>query len=303
TYGKGNFIIAAAKNIAERILLEQELSESRDNLEKLVYDRTKDLNATQDQLEQTIRELQRSNEELQHFAYVASHDLQEPIRMIASYLQLIEKRYIHALNDDAQQYIDFAIDGAMRMGELIKDLLEYSRVGRKYKGVNVVRLSTILELVQFNLAKNIERSHAEISIIGQLPEVQANKTLMLRLFQNLIHNALKFRSAESPRIIVQALELEHAFEFSIKDNGIGIPESDQERIFVIFQRLHRREEYPGTGIGLAMCKKIAQYHGGDIRVESRPGEGSNFIFTISKTLKKDLSLREHNLGSSAPVSS
>ena len=231
------------------------------------------------ELAQKSKELARSNQDLQQFAYLASHDLQEPLRMVSSYTQLLGKRYKGKLDADADEFIDFALDGANRMQRLIRDLLEYSRVGAKDTPKEATNGNEILQNVMDNLSSLIQESRAEI-IIDDLPTIKVNPTMLSQLFQNLIGNALKFRSERPPNIHVSAKKEYDHWEFSVQDNGIGIPIDQQGRIFDIFQRLHSRTEYSGTGIGLAICKKIVERHGGKIWVESKPGGGSNFKFTF-----------------------
>ncbi|MDK9721569.1 MAG: PAS domain S-box protein [Rhodospirillales bacterium] len=225
-------------------------------------------------------ELARSNAELEQFAYVASHDLQEPLRMIASYVQLLERRYGDKLGEDAREYIDYAVDGAKRMQNLITDLLEFSRLARKGSPFAPVSLEKLAGEAAANLAVTIRETGAKLSIVT-LPEVMGDQVQLVRLFQNLIGNALKYRKPDqAPEISINAKRIAHAWEIHVADNGIGINKAYFERIFVIFQRLHTRADYPGTGIGLALCKKIVERHGGQIRVVSTEGEGADFIFTI-----------------------
>ena len=231
-------------------------------------------------LETLSKELARSNQELEQFAYVASHDLQEPLRMVASYTQLLAKRYQGKLDKDADEFIHFAVDGATRMQGLIIDLLEYSRVGRKGKEFLPVVLESILEKALENLTVTLEEQGAKVTH-DPLPTVNGDDVQLTRLFQNLIGNAIKFRKpGEAPHVHVGAKTDGKQWVLSIRDNGIGIDPKHFERLFQIFQRLHTREEYPGTGIGLAVCKKIVERHGGRIWVESKPGEGTTFYFTI-----------------------
>ncbi|MBD1844422.1 response regulator [Cyanobacteria bacterium FACHB-63] len=226
------------------------------------------------------QELARSNSELQQFAYIASHDLQEPLRMITSYLQLLERRYKDQLDDSANDFISYAVDGATRMKTLINDLLAYSRVQTRGKPFELVDCNESVEQAIANLKLAIEDNQATLTC-DPLPEVMADRTQMIQLFQNLISNALKFRCAEAPIIRISAELRSEQWLFRVQDNGIGIEEQYAERIFVIFQRLHNRTEYPGTGIGLAVCKKIIERHGGKIWVESQTGKGSTFCFTIA----------------------
>lgn len=226
-------------------------------------------------------ELNRSNAELEQFAYVASHDLQEPLRMVGSYLQLLEQRYSDALDEDAREFIAFAVDGATRMKKLIQDLLAYSRVQRSKAEHTPVSLHSALERAIDNLTVPVQEAQAIITH-DSLPTIYGNESQLVQVFQNLISNAIKFRGQEPPRIHVSATERDDIWEIAISDNGIGIESEYLERIFVIFQRLHTREQYEGTGIGLAICRKIVQYHGGQIWARSTPGEGTTFSFTLPK---------------------
>jgi PAS domain S-box-containing protein len=233
------------------------------------------------------QELIRSNEELQRFAYVASHDLQEPLRMITSYLQLLERRYKGRLDQDADEFIAYAVDGAARMRRLIQDLLEYSRVGTRGAPFQPTACEAVLDTVCATLRLTIEEHEAVITHDDSLPVVLADPAQLEQLFQNLIANALKFRGEQPPAIHVGAALHNHEWVFSVHDNGIGIEPDYFERIFVIFQRLHGKKTYPGTGIGLALCKKIVERHGGRIWVESQPGQGSTFYFTLPASEKNE----------------
>ena len=224
-------------------------------------------------------ELRRSNEELERFAYVASHDLQEPLRSVTSFLNLLQRRYRDELGGDGSEFIDFAVGGVTRMQRLIEDLLAFSRVGKPGAPMVVVQSEDVLETVLQNLRAAIEQSAANITH-DALPTVRVDAGQFEQLLTNLIGNALKFRSAVPPRIHVSARRHGRFWLFSIADNGIGIDATHFERIFVIFQRLHTSDEYPGTGLGLAICKKSVERHGGRIWVESAPGQGSTFLFTI-----------------------
>ncbi|MBV8087258.1 MAG: GAF domain-containing protein [Chloroflexi bacterium] len=232
-----------------------------------------------DTLRQRAEELARSNADLEQFAYVASHDLQEPLRTIVSYLQLIEKRYRGQLDDRADRYIAYAVDGSRRMQALINDLLSYSRVGRRDEATGTVSTSEPLERAIRSLQSVIEQSGATVNC-GPLPELCADGRQMTQLFQNLLGNALKFHGAAPPLIDISAERDGREWRFCVRDNGIGLEMQYSDRIFVLFQRLHSRNEYEGTGIGLALCKKIVERHGGRIWVESTPGQGSSFYFTL-----------------------
>jgi PAS domain S-box-containing protein len=226
-------------------------------------------------------ELKRSNSELAQFAYVASHDLQEPLRMVSSYTQLLARRYGDKLDGDAREFMAFVVDGAARMKQLIEDLLAYSRVGTRGREFKPVATDAPLRRAILNLRSAIEESSAAVTF-DALPALEADEMQLAQLFQNLIGNALKFRSASVPRIHIASKEKQYEWEFSVTDNGIGVEPQYFERIFKVFQRLHDKGEYPGTGIGLAICKKVVERHQGRIWVESKPGEGTTFLFTLPK---------------------
>ncbi|MBL0882899.1 MAG: PAS domain S-box protein [Chitinophagaceae bacterium] len=232
-------------------------------------------------LKHRAEELANSNIELERFAYVASHDLQEPLRMVTSFLQLLKKRYEEKLDETALQYIAFAVDGAERMKILIKDLLDYSRVGSNTDANENIDLNLLLQEVKNIFSKTLDDVKAHI-IVSHLPIVKGNRTQLLQLFQNLISNAIKYHKEGTPTIQINYTEKEEEYLFEIKDNGIGIDPAFHEKIFVIFHRLHSRSEYTGTGIGLAICKKIVERHHGKIWVKSVVGQGSSFFFTLSK---------------------
>ena len=230
-------------------------------------------------LQAHTEELQRSNSELEQFAYLASHDLQEPLRKVASFTQLLQRRYSGQLDARADQYIEFAVDGAKRMQALINDLLTYSRVGRSAREPALVSSDAALAQARNNLAASIEETGATIET-GHLPLVLAELTLLTAVFQNLLSNALKFNGGKPPRIVITTTRDEPFWLFSFTDNGIGIEPEYAERIFVIFQHLHERTTYPGTGIGLAMIRKIIEYFGGRIWLDTTYAEGSRFLFTL-----------------------
>jgi len=239
-------------------------------------------------LKEKTEELARSNQDLEQFASVASHDLQEPLRMVTSYVQLLARRYQSRLDSDAEEFINFAVDGATRMHTLINDLLAYSRVGTGGKPFEPTNCETILQQSLDNLQVTMEESGAVVTH-DSLPTVMADDLQLGQLFQNLIGNAIKFHGEEPPRVHVSARPEGNRWIFSVRDNGIGIAPEYAERIFIIFQRFHSREEYPGTGIGLAVCKKIVERHGGAIWVESELGKGATFYFTLPASKAKPLS--------------
>jgi len=234
------------------------------------------------QLKKSMEELKRSNQELEQFAYIASHDLQEPLRMVSSFTQLLQKRYQDKLDEEANEFIDYAVNGAKRMQHLINDLLTFSRVGTRGKPFELTDMNKILENVLRNLNFKIKENNVEINY-DVLPTIKVDKSQMNRVFQNLISNAIKFRREDvPPKIDISFEETDTEWIFSIKDNGIGVDPQFFDKIFVIFQRLHKRGEYEGTGIGLAVCKKIIERHGGDIWVESENQDGSTFFFSLPK---------------------
>ena len=233
----------------------------------------------EEDLARKVEELGRSNADLEQFAYVASHDLQEPLRMVTAYTQLLAERYRGKLDETADKYIGYASEGAQRMQVLIQDLLAFSRVGRNGFARASVDCNAVMIDVLQTLAPAIHESGAVVSYAG-LPAVWADRTQVAQIFQNLIGNAIKFRAKEPPVISVQAEKAGQHWRFSVSDNGIGIAPEFAENIFVVFQRLHARAEYPGNGIGLAICKKVIEHNGGKIWVESQAGSGSCFKFTL-----------------------
>lgn len=270
------FLFAAGlvvhQKMKKRAQSEAEVRALNAGLEQRVAERTAEL-------AERAKELERSNRELQQFAYVASHDLQEPLRTISSFTQLLAKRYREKLDDKAHDFIEFAVDGCKRMQTQINDLLAFSRVGTQGNPLLPVDSDAALDRVLRTLKVGIEEAKAVITR-DRLPRVLADETQLCQLFQNLIGNAMKFRGSESPRIHVSAQKDPAGWKISVRDNGIGIAPEHSDRIFVIFQRLHTKAEYPGTGIGLAICKKIAERHGGRIWFEPSPGGGTTFCFTI-----------------------
>ena len=252
--GEGMMVLSAIIDISERQLAMQALAERS-------------------------KELQRSNDELEQFAYVASHDLQEPLRMVASYTELFAERYKGKLDDKADKYIDYAIDGAKRMQQLVQDLLAYSRVGTQGRTPAPVDSEFVVRNVLHSLKVAIEESRAKI-VCDKLPAVRADELQFAQIFQNLIGNALKFHGDRVPHIRISAEQNDGKCRFSVKDDGIGIDEQYAERVFQMFQRLHERGKYDGSGIGLAIAKKIVERHGGSIWFDSELGKGSTFYFTM-----------------------
>ena len=289
---RGQFVTVFS-DVTERIKSEEEIKAHRERLEELVAERTAELEranaeleremAVRRRMEQALREanteLERSNQDLEQFAYAASHDLQEPLRMISSYLQLLERRYGGELDDAADEFIGYAVDGAGRMRGLIDSLLVYSRVGRSDDPAEPVDCEQVLDRALANLRRVVQKRGAQITH-DPLPEVTALEAQLVQLLQNLISNGVKFSEADPPEVHVSARREDDEWVFSVRDNGLGIDPSFAERIFGVFQRLHKRDVYPGTGIGLAICKRIVQRHNGRIWVESVPGEGATFCFTI-----------------------
>lgn len=238
-----------------------------------------ELRTSQDDLKRKAEELARSNNELEQFAYVASHDLQEPLRMVSSYTQMLAKRYQGQLDAEADEFIGFVLDGANRMRQLIQDLLKYSRAGSSEVFMAEVDVARLLSETLNDLDCAIQSNRAVVTY-DKLPTVTANEVQLKQVLQNLIGNAIKFHSDKAPEVHISAERGENQWQFSVRDNGIGIPAESSERIFVVFQRLHSRETYPGTGIGLSICKKIIDRMNGRIWVESTPNQGSTFFFTI-----------------------
>jgi light-regulated signal transduction histidine kinase (bacteriophytochrome) len=231
------------------------------------------------QLQQTVADLARSNAELEQFAYVASHDLQEPLRMVASYTQLLARRYQGRLDADADEFIGYAVDGARRMQQQIQALLAYARVGQQEVACQPTDAGAVLAQVVHDFEQVIEASGARVQY-AELPTVWADSTQLAQLFQNLLGNSLKFHGASPTEVRIAADSRGGEWRFAVHDNGIGIAPEDAEQIFGLFRRLHSQAEYPGTGIGLAVCKRIVERHGGRIWLESQPGAGTTFYFTL-----------------------
>ncbi len=249
---------------------------------------------TQNHLRDMVEKLKISNRELEQFAYVASHDLQEPLRMVGSFTQLLKRRYKGNLDEDADDYIDFIIDGAQRMKDLIDDLLAFSRLNTQAKEFEPVLMDVALSDVLTNLKTSINYNKAQISY-DHLPVINGDPSQINQLLQNLLANAIKFCGDEPPKIHISAQDLDEQWLFCVEDKGIGIEPQYQEQIFRIFKRLHTREEYEGTGIGLAICKRIVERHNGEIWVESKPEEGSNFYFKLPKVINPPDASLQHNL--------
>ena len=265
THGKVVGVFAAARDITEKKITEAELEKYRLHLEDLVKQRT--------------TELARSNKDLEQFAYVASHDLQEPLRAVSGFVSLLQHSLENALDEKTREYMDFTVDGVARMQSLINGLLEYSRLDTRGKPPEKTDSGKSLNEALLDLQASIKESGVKITS-DNLPTVNIDPVQLKQLFQNLISNAIKFRGEKPPKIHINADRKNSAWRFAVKDNGIGIEPEYYERIFMIFQRLHTRKKYPGTGIGLPLCKKIVERHGGNIWVESTPGHGSTFYFTI-----------------------
>jgi light-regulated signal transduction histidine kinase (bacteriophytochrome) len=264
----------------ERKRAKEALKRSHEELEQRVRERTEELRASKVELERLVGELERSNRDLEQFAYVASHDLQEPLRMVHSFLDLLVRRYAPQLDDKARQYIDHAVDGTQRMSQLIHDLLIFARIQRNGWQPAPVHMDPVLQQVVANCRIVIKETGTKISRT-ELPVVQGEASQIGQLLQNLFVNAIKFRRPDTvPEIRISASKEEEMWVFAVQDNGIGIAPDYRERIFNIFQRLNSRKEYAGSGIGLAVCQRIVEYHGGRIWVESAPGQGSVFRFTL-----------------------
>jgi len=264
------------QEISTRRAVEQALQEQNLLLQKEIFNRQRAESA----LLKSNQELARSNAELEQFAYVASHDLQAPLATIASYAQLLEKRYQDQLDSQANKFITNIVHGCTRMQVLIDDLLEYSRVGRNQRPFEIVECDRVVEQAIANLQATIRDTLAVVSY-SELPAVMGDVSQLVQLFQNLIGNAIKYRQEAPPAVRIATCQHENKWLFSVSDNGIGIAPQHQERIFQIFQRLHTQKEYSGTGIGLAICQKIVERHGGSIWVESEAGQGSTFHFTLT----------------------
>lgn len=271
----------AEEKVRELLEGETQLTEELQTSNEELQVANEELINQQDELQELIKKLEISNRELEQFAYVASHDLQEPLRMVSSFTQLLEMRYKDKLDKDADEFIQFIVEGANRMKDLIDDLLAFSRLNTEAKPFESVNMGQSVNAVISYLKPGIEESNAEI-IVDLLPTVMGDSSQIRQLFQNLISNAIKFRRDKPPQIHISAQDLGNEWKIGVSDNGIGIGPEHQRKIFEIFKRLHTRKEYAGTGIGLAICKRIVDRHGGRIWVESEEGKGSTFYFTIPK---------------------
>ncbi len=292
--GSGNFMeglnltvwIANASNLVFlsaifSLLIPKLLKGLQESIEEQ-FELRKKLSVQKEKLKQSLKELEEKNTELEHFAYVASHDLQEPLRMVTGFLQLLKEKYVDKLDSKAHSYIKFSIDGATRMRDLILDLLEYSRLKNNYEAPEKLNLNSLIGEIKNTFRPEISKSNATIQLEGP-SEITCKPRFLSQVFQNLIGNALKYRREEvGPKIIINCEEHPGHWLFSVKDNGIGMDPAYVEKIFIIFQRLHAREKYGGTGIGLAIVKKIIEHHGGKIWVDTVLDQGSTFYFTVPK---------------------
>ena len=273
---RGNFGLTIEARGAREV---REVAADVDAMRVRIVNEIAELQRAEEELIRQAQELQRSNTELEQFAYVASHDLQEPLRKVASFCQMLEQRYKGQLDERADQYIAFAVDGAKRMQQLINDLLAFSRVGRMTQPHEAVDTAELVARVTRLLQVSIDETDAEVVANG-LPPVRGDSSLLALVFQNLIGNAIKFHGDDPPRIEITAEREGSFWRFRCADNGIGIDDEYAERIFIIFQRLHPRAAYEGTGIGLAMCRKIIEHHGGRIWLDDQTEHGSTFLFTL-----------------------
>jgi len=274
-------ISTIVRDITERKRIEAELAAYRERLEELVERRTRELTRANNQLKVLTQDLQRSNRDLEQFAYIASHDLQEPLRQIIGFTQFLDERYRPNLDETAQELMGFIVDGGHRMQVLIQDLLMFSRVGRSEKPPQPTNLEDILDDVMQNLKTRIDENGAVITH-DPLPTLKADASQLAQVFQNLITNALKFRGVQPPQIHIGARKQDGFWEFYVRDNGIGFKQQFADRIFNLFQRLQSHKDYPGTGIGLPICKRVIEWHGGKIWAQSAPGEGATFYFTLPR---------------------
>ncbi len=256
-----------------------EIGREREYQRMLIEERLRWEKERSKELEQQASELRRANADLEQFAFAASHDLQEPLRMVTSYLRLLSERFDGELDEDGELFVGFALDGAERMKQLLDDLLAYCRLGQGGLSLDAVDLGAVVDQVTANLVVAIQESDARVDR-DRLPIVVGNRSQLVQLIQNLVANAIKFRGDAPPVVHVGVTTDDETWTFSVADNGIGMNPEATDRIFQIFQRLHSRDEYPGTGIGLTIAKKIVEQHGGSIWVESEPGQGTTFFFTL-----------------------
>ncbi|MEM9917518.1 MAG: tetratricopeptide repeat protein [Bacteroidota bacterium] len=264
------------------------------NINHLLEEKNLILNSKNDEIRIKNKQLEHSNQDLQQFAYVASHDLKEPLRMIHSYTSLLKKRYDTVFDSSGKEFMHYVTDAVIRMQTLLDDLLDYSRTGSQKVPLKKIKVHDVLTIVQANLRHRLEEYNGRLIVCEEnMPMVRANHTQLIQLFQNLISNALKFRGKETPVVQIDCIAKDDNYVFSIKDNGIGISKHNLTKVFEMFRRLHSRSEYEGTGIGLATCKRIVSNMGGDIWVESTPGEGSTFYFSIPNTVNEMAQVSTH----------
>ncbi|MEM9824574.1 MAG: ATP-binding protein, partial [Bacteroidota bacterium] len=254
---------------------------SQRKVNKLLGEKNRLLNSKNQEIAIKNKQLEYSNHDLQQFAYVASHDLKEPLRMIHSYTNLLDRKYQHQLDESGKEFMFFITDAVGRMQTLLDDLLDYSRCGKQDTPTQLVDVGDVMILVEANLKHRLESKNAQLIVHREnLPVVKAHRTQVVQLLQNLVGNGLKFNKKEQPQVIVDCQRKDNSYEFSIRDNGIGISKENFPKVFDMFKRLHTRVEFEGTGIGLATCKRIVSNMGGEIWVESKEGEGSTFFFSI-----------------------
>lgn len=265
-----------ARNAAHQL---REQAASVEQARRMAHDEVIERRRAEDALQAKAVELERSNRDLQQFGAIVSHDLQEPLRMVTNYLALIQRRYADRLDEKAKEYVAYAMSGAERMARLIRALLSYAQVGTESRQFSMVPLEAAVQEAMTNLTQRISETKAGIHV-GDLPSIRGDHVLLVQLFQNLIGNALKFRRADAPAVRVEAEPDGSGWVISVADNGIGISPQNRDRIFGVFQRLHAQDEYEGSGIGLATCRRIIDHHGGRIWVESEPGVGSTFRFAL-----------------------
>jgi signal transduction histidine kinase len=266
------------------------------NINKLLEEKNDILNIKNEEIHVKNKQLKNSNDDLQQFAYVASHDLKEPIRMIGSYSTLLKKRYHQTLDDTGKEFLYYIVDGVSRMETLLNDLLDFSRVGNQPAPTDFIAVNDLMVIITSNLRQLFENLNGTLIVRTEnLPTIKAHKTQLIQLLQNLVSNGVKFKGERDPVVIVDCEKKEDRYVFSVKDNGIGISKENQEKVFEMFRRLHTREEYEGTGIGLAICKRIVKLWGGDIWIESIEGEGTTFFFTFPIAVEEPVLIEEEPL--------